>query len=246
MTAMATVAVMSVTERIHGRNTASREVVRWVIYAFSVAGAYAHGFAAANYGRYPDSDPSSRVYTAYTGQAAAVDGALLAAGIIAIAAAWIVVDRSLLADMKQAADARLRWSLTPGAALAVGGIVSTVWIPAARLIGQIDAGTGAESAVAWAVGAGGVVWIVAILAERARQLEGRYSHVVWGMAGLAAIVLAIRLFAQPEDLLVRGLTFAAIAGLLLAAVARQWLKARSNGAAPSGDEPSLNADSQRG
>ncbi len=243
LTAMATVAVLNLTERIHGRMTASREVVRWGIYAFGVVGAYVHGFLAVDYLRSPESGISS---SGYSGQATVVDGVLLAIGVAVIAVAWLITDRVLLADMKQAADTRLRWSLTPGAALAAGGIVATLWIPAARLIGQIDAGTGAESAVAWAVGAGGVVWIVAILAERARQLEGRYSHVVWGIAGLVAVVLAIQLFAQPEDLLVRGLTFAAIAGLLLAAVARQWLKPRSHGAARSDDGPPPGADPERG
>ena len=242
LTAVAAVAVISVTERTHGRMSASREVVRWVIYAFGVVGAYVHGFLAPSYGRSRESYLSS---DGYTGHAATVDGAVLMAGILVIAAAWFITDRVLLADTKQSASARLRWSLTPGAALAAGGIASTLWIPAARLIGQIDVGTGAESAVAWSVGAGGVVWIVAILAERARQLEGRYARVVWGITGLVAMVLAIQLFAQAEDLLVRGLTFAAIAGLLLAAVARQWLKVRSPGTTSSGDSPPPSAGLER-
>ena len=221
LTAVVAAALLNHATRLHGNRPFAREVFRWVLYTFGVASVFVPGLVVADPGRnFPSNDSSG----GYSGQAAIADGALLLIGVLVIGGAWLVLDRIVPADARQPIKGRLGWFLTPAAALALGGIVSTLWIPAARLIGQLDPGLGAEHAVAWSVGASGAVWIVAILAERVRQFSGLYFRVGSALVVVVGIVLAISLFVQPEDLLIRGLTFAAIAGLLLAVIGRNWLR----------------------
>ena len=221
LTAIAAVVLLNHATRLHGNRPFAREVFRWVVYTFGVASVFVPGLVVADPGH---NLPSNDLSGGYSGQAAIADGALLLIGVLVIGGSWLILDRIMPAETNKATKGRLGWFLTPAAALALGGIVSTLWIPAARLIGQLDPGLGAEHAVAWSVGASGAVWIVAILAERTRQFSGLYFRVGSALVVVVGVVLAISLFLQPEDLLIRGLTFAAIAGLLLVAIGRNWLR----------------------